>query len=450
MARQGKSVQSGTNSSRENDAPRTRQDLKREAIIAAAKELFFTQGYSGVSMDDIVARVGGSKATLYAHFPSKDDLLMALVTEATVGAVGDALRSGPDKDFSVFLRTYGRVAMRWRTSSDIVGLERLAASEALRFPEFGRTCYEQGVLPNRRLAAKMFAAAMADGQLRRADPLLLTDQFMGMCSGWMWRLQIWGVTGTPTASEINARVDAAVQTFMHGFATKPASKTKRNAGRKSARAPAIATVFPPRQAPGTRRELKRQAIVATAKELFFAEGYAGVSMNRIAERVGGSKATLYSHFTSREELLFAVIEDIEAGQALGVAPTPRPVPSDFREWLRDFGRVAVRRLTSHEFISLQRLAAGEANRLPDVGKTFYGAGVVPAFSHFVGYFADAMERGELRRWQPELAAEQFVEMCTGDRMRQVIWGILSAPSEKEIATQVDAAIATFMDGNAMP
>src|SRR5690606_25190018 len=115
------------------------------------------------------------------------------------------------------------------------------------------------------LAAEIFAEAMANGQLRRADPLLLTDQFMGMCCGWMWRLQIWGVTGTPTAAEINAKVDAAVQTFMHGFATKPAGRTRRKAERKSAQASLIAEGFPSKQAPRTRRELKRQAIVTVAK-----------------------------------------------------------------------------------------------------------------------------------------------------------------------------------------
>ena len=227
MARQEKSVHAGTISLEEDLAPKSRRDLKRDTILAAAKEMFFAQGYSGVSMDDIVARVSGSKATLYSHFPSKDQLLLALVEEATVGAISEAVHPDPGQDFSAFLRNYGRIGMRWRTSANVVGLERLAASEALRFPEFGRTCYEQGVLPNRQLAADIFANAMDRGVLRRTDPLLATDQFMGMCAGWMWRRQIWGVTGAPGTAQINANVDAAVETFVHGYANRGARGKKK-------------------------------------------------------------------------------------------------------------------------------------------------------------------------------------------------------------------------------
>ncbi len=446
MARQEKSVRAGTISLQAEIGPKSRRDLKREAILAAAKEMFFAQGYSRVSMDDIVARVSGSKATLYSHFPSKDQLLLALVQEATVGAVSEAVHPDPGQDFSAFLRTYGRIGMRWRTSADVVGLERLAASEALRFPEFGRTCYEQGVLPNRRLAADKFANAMDSGVLRRTDPLLATDQFMGMCAGWLWRRQIWGVTGAPSTAQINANVDAAVETFVHGYANRGARGRKKAIKPAQARA-SLPAPIPAQQPAKLRRELKREAIIAAAKRLFFAEGYANVSMDRVVERVGGSKATLYSHFPSKQALLLAIVQDVGTGQSLDEPLGACGFPKDFRVWLSGFGRVATSRLMSEEFISLQRLAAGEALQLPEVGKAFYEAGIIPALTQFADYFSDAMDRGQLRRAPAELAAEQFVEMCTGGRMRQVIWGICAPPSESEIAEQVDAAVATFMDGN---
>lgn len=443
MARQEKSVHAGTI----NSAPKSRRDLKRDTILAVAKEMFFAQGYSRVSMDDIVARVSGSKATLYSHFPSKDQLLLALVEEATVGAISEAVHPDPGQEFSAFLRNYGRIGMRWRTSADVVGLERLAASEALRFPEFGRTCYEQGVLPNRQLAADIFANAMDRGVLRRTDPLLATDQFMGMCAGWMWRRQIWGVTGAPGMAQINASVDAAVKTFVHGYANRGARGNQKAIEPTHARA-RLPAAAPAQQPAKLRRELKREAILAAAKQLFFAEGYANVSMHRVVERVGGSKATLYSHFPSKEALLLAIVQGVDAGPSLDAPSGVLGFPTDFRAWLGGFGRAATGWLMSEEFISLQRLAAGEAVQLPGVTKAFYEAGIVPALTRFAGYFSDAMDRGELRRAPAELAAEQFVEMCTGGRLRQMIWGISAPPSESEIAEQVDAAVATFMDGNA--
>src|SRR5262245_44391850 len=55
---------------------------------------------------------------------------------------------------------------------------------------------------------------------------------------------------------------------------------------------------------------RRDAIVAIAHEAFLANGYAGTSMSAIAARVGGSKATLYNYFKSKQDLFIAVVEGL--------------------------------------------------------------------------------------------------------------------------------------------
>jgi AcrR family transcriptional regulator len=50
--------------------------LREESILDAAYELVAGRGADGVSMDDIAARAGVSKPTLYQHFASKDELLV--------------------------------------------------------------------------------------------------------------------------------------------------------------------------------------------------------------------------------------------------------------------------------------------------------------------------------------------------------------------------------------
>lgn len=464
MARQAKSVRAGTiTSSALQPVPRSKRDLKREAIIAAAKDLFFSEGYDQTSMNDIVARVGGSKATLYSHFSSKDELLLALVEHMTQPAIAEALSIDPAHDFTKFLRALGRITMHWLTSTDIVGMQRLAASEAIRFPEFGRTYYEQGIVPGLQQGAQLFKAAMDRGALRQADPLVAINQFVEMCTGWMWRRQIWNIDPAPSRDEIGARVDAAVETFMHGYATqnlprRKIAKTRSGAKNTSSNAGLTVIATAVAREPKSRRELKRESIIVAAKDLFFKRGYAGVSMNDIVALVGGSKETLYGHFPSKQALLFAVVQDIESGHTLEfggvnnapVAQGPEQAFDECQFWLTGFGRTAVARLTSYEFISLQRLAAGEASQLPEVGKIFFEAGVTPAFAQFVGYFADAMERGVLRDASPALAAEHFIEMCTGWLMRRVIWGISPPPSEAQIAAEVDAAVEVFLLGYGTP
>jgi len=57
-------------------------EAKRKAILETAFRLFREQGFEKTSMSEITAQVGGSKATLYRHFPSKEELFAECLSEA--------------------------------------------------------------------------------------------------------------------------------------------------------------------------------------------------------------------------------------------------------------------------------------------------------------------------------------------------------------------------------
>src|SRR5947209_10098101 len=63
-------------------APRSlkeKQRQEREALILqAAEEILAEKGYHETSMDEIAARVGVAKGTVYLHFPSKEELVIAI------------------------------------------------------------------------------------------------------------------------------------------------------------------------------------------------------------------------------------------------------------------------------------------------------------------------------------------------------------------------------------
>ena len=78
------------------------RDQVREAILAAARDLFITEGYRHVSMRKIAERIEYSPAAIYSYFPSKDDIFFALAEEgfrllaaagmASAAAVSDPLQ----------------------------------------------------------------------------------------------------------------------------------------------------------------------------------------------------------------------------------------------------------------------------------------------------------------------------------------------------------------------
>lgn len=58
------------------------RQVREDAILEAAQDLMVEQGYADMSMDDLAARTGVSKATLYQHFPSKEELAINVIVRS--------------------------------------------------------------------------------------------------------------------------------------------------------------------------------------------------------------------------------------------------------------------------------------------------------------------------------------------------------------------------------
>jgi TetR/AcrR family transcriptional repressor of mexJK operon len=195
----------------------TRKDRKRAEIVAIAQELFFKEGYASTSMSQVAEAVGGSKTTLYNHFQSKEGLLLAVVQEIIEPKPDDYDQATEPKEFRAWLRWFGVATLKRIGSYKYVSLQRLAAAEAMRFPEIGRVFYD-AIKPGNEMAAGLFAEAMSNGVLRRADPAIAVEHFLELCAGWMLRRAIWNIQPLPTDIEIDANVRAAVSAFMDGYA----------------------------------------------------------------------------------------------------------------------------------------------------------------------------------------------------------------------------------------
>ena len=76
-----------------HDAPpaETRRKGTRSALLAAFRELVLTRRYRELKVSQVIARAGVARSTFYAHFGSKDELLMAGVAEP-LGALADAVQ----------------------------------------------------------------------------------------------------------------------------------------------------------------------------------------------------------------------------------------------------------------------------------------------------------------------------------------------------------------------
>ena len=205
-----------------NTPKSSRGDTRRQCILEVARELFLQEGYAAASMSAIAARVGGSKATLYTYFPSKEDLFAAIIeAECQQGAAPalDELRRGGE--VAVLLTRAGRRFLRFLMSEKVLALHRLVIAESIRFPELGRAFYEAGPQRGQRLLAEFMEGAMQAGQLRREDPLVAAEQFVELCKSGLHQRRLWNVAGEPTDAQIEANVARAVRTFMCAYGPEP-------------------------------------------------------------------------------------------------------------------------------------------------------------------------------------------------------------------------------------
>jgi AcrR family transcriptional regulator len=196
-----------------------------------------------------------------------------------------------------------------------------------------------------------------------------------------------------------------------------------------------------RQSPDERRE----NILAVAAEVFAHEGYGTASMSMIAARLGGSKATLYKYFTSKEELFQAVMQrkcEAVIGPLEEMADTSR----NPTELLLAFGKVFLWRLCQHDALIINRTVHGEGQRFPEVAQAFFKYGPEAAYSVLVPAMTRFHAEGLVDCPDPRLAVEQFLAMVRGDVHMRVSCGLIPPPDEDEIERQVAHAVGIFVRG----
>lgn len=197
---------------------RTKSAAKRQAILDAAAAIFQEQGFERTSMEDIRKRADFSKATLYSYFPSKEELFMEIVIDATDAqfqATLDALGPGGE-DIEQALISFGTRFLTLLYLTPVAAVRRLVVSEAGR-SELGRKCFEIGPVRSMAVVAGYLEAAMAQGKLKRADPRLAALQLKGLLEAeWIDPFMFQTLDAPPTEA-LAASVERAVAVFMAAY-----------------------------------------------------------------------------------------------------------------------------------------------------------------------------------------------------------------------------------------
>jgi AcrR family transcriptional regulator len=191
------------------------------------------------------------------------------------------------------------------------------------------------------------------------------------------------------------------------------------------------------------RGRKGDAILAAARGLFLHHGFDAVTMDMVAQQAPVSKATLYAHFASKEDLFTAVVVD-HADRICDEVWRIAPESDDVGEVLRHIARKFVDIFLTREAMSLLRAIVAVVPRFPAIGATIFESGPKALMAHLAEFLAEAHRRGRLNIPNPPLAANQFLSIVRGDFD---IRGLLlsgTPPDGAEAEAQIDAGIELFL------
>ena len=141
--------------------PAPKRERRKEArpgeLLDAALDLFVEKGYAATKVDEVAARAGVSKGTLFLYFPSKEDLFKAVVRESIVGRFGEWSHELAQFQGSTAEMLRYAYSTWWESigSTRASGITKLMLSEAGNFPEITQFYQREVIEPGQQLIRRV-------------------------------------------------------------------------------------------------------------------------------------------------------------------------------------------------------------------------------------------------------------------------------------------------------
>ncbi|HEY9064356.1 MAG TPA: TetR/AcrR family transcriptional regulator [Burkholderiaceae bacterium] len=145
-----------------------RKEARPQELLDAALDLFVERGFAATRSEDVAARAGVSKGTLYLYYPSKEELLKEVVRHNVINQIAEGVDivrefEGPSTELlATMLRLWWERIGETRAS----GIIKLMTSEARNFPEVAQFYVDEVIAPSQRLIATIIERGIGRGEFR--------------------------------------------------------------------------------------------------------------------------------------------------------------------------------------------------------------------------------------------------------------------------------------------
>jgi AcrR family transcriptional regulator len=198
---------------------RRRKEARPQEILDAALGVFAEKGFAAARMDDIAARAGVTKGTIYLYFDGKESVFKTLVRESIgttlTSIVDNAARfEGSSADLLRFVLTAIGQFMR---TSDRVVLPKIVIAELGNFPELARFYRNEIVDKGLALLSSTIARGISRGEFRNVAP----DHAARLCIAPLLLAAIWRTTFAAQDNEpydIEGLIGTHLDVLLRGLA----------------------------------------------------------------------------------------------------------------------------------------------------------------------------------------------------------------------------------------
>jgi AcrR family transcriptional regulator len=189
---------------------------------------------------------------------------------------------------------------------------------------------------------------------------------------------------------------------------------------------------------------KHHTIVDAATRIFIQKGYAGASMDLIAQEANVSKITIYKHFKNKAELFSRIMKE-HCEKTFNYTPFIQFSPaSSPRETLASFCESFIEALLRPESIGLMRRIIGEIDLHPELATQIWQEGKMPILEAFCCYLQEENAAKRLHIQNPEFAGRQLLGMIKENLVYPVWFGTRFLPEMQDRQVVIQNCIGVFL------